>query len=78
MSKKLRSLFPSLENKFYFNYGGQGPIPRPSLNAILESWNKIQELGPFTEKVWPYISQEVIKTKQILSKHLGVSVKNIA
>ncbi len=78
MSEKIRSLFPSLENKFYFNYGGQGPMPSPSLNAILESWNRIQELGPFTEKVWPYISQEVIKTKQILSRHLGVSVKNIA
>ena len=51
MSDKLRSLMPGLKNKLYFNYGGQGPLPSPSLNEITRSWQKIQELGPFTSNV---------------------------
>ena len=78
MSKHLRLSIPSLENKIYFNYGGQGPLPKTSLDAMVESWNKIQELGPFTENVWPYISREIISTKQKLSDILGVSISNIA
>ena len=76
--KPLRSLIPSLNNKYYFNYGGQGPLPTPSLEEIMQSWKTIQELGPFTEKVWPYISKEIIYTKQMLSTDLGVPLKNIA
>ena len=78
MSKHLKLSIPSLENKIYFNYGGQGPLPKTSLDAMVESWNKIQELGPFTENVWPYISREIISTKQKLSDILGVSISNIA
>ena len=78
MSTHLKLSIPSLENKIYFNYGGQGPLPKTSLDAMVESWNKIQELGPFTENVWPYISREIISTKQKLSDILGVSISNIA
>ena len=28
---------PALANKTYFNYGGQGPLPTPSLEAIVAS-----------------------------------------
>ena len=77
MSDKLRELIPSLKNKYYFNYGGQGPLPKPSLNAIMRSWEIIQEIGPFTNDIWPFIFQEIIKTKTILSNSLGVSIKNI-
>ena len=78
MSDKLRELIPSLKNKYYFNYGGQGPLPKPSLNAIMRSWEIIQEIGPFTNDIWPFIFQEIIKTKTILSNSLGVNSKNIA
>ncbi len=78
MSDNLRSLMPGLKNKFYFNYGGQGPLPKPSLNAITKSWQKIQELGPFTDNVWPYLNKEIIKTKQKISEQFGVKPKNIS
>ena len=55
----IRHLIPALLNKKYFNYGGQGPLPLPSLEAIKSSWMTIQELGPFTNDVWPYISKEI-------------------
>ena len=78
MSIKLRSLIPSLSDKVYFNYGGQGPLPTPSLQKIINSWEKLQKLGPFTNNVWPYIHNEIILTKKILANLMGVNLKNIA
>ncbi len=78
MSDSLRSQMPGLKNKFYFNYGGQGPLPSQSLNEITKSWQKIQELGPFTSNVWPYINKEIIKTKQKLAEQFGVKPKYIS
>ena len=69
---------PALQNKYYFNYGGQGPLPTESLNAITTSWKTIQHLGPFTNNVWPYITKEVISTKNLLSEVCGIPPKRIA
>ena len=64
---------PALANKTYFNYGGQGPLPTPSLEAIVASWQRIQELGPFTTAVWPFISREVNSTRVLLASLCGVA-----
>ena len=69
---------PALQNKSYFNYGGQGPLPTESLNAITTSWKTLQKLGPFTNDVWPYITKEVISTKNLLSEICGIQPKRIA
>ena len=73
----LRSDLPALSNKYYFNYGGQGPLPKSSLDAITNSWLKIQMLGPFTNDVWPYIYKEVQSTKDKISKFCGVKNKRV-
>ena len=77
-TNKLRSLCPALQNKTYFNYGGQGPLPSPSLEAITASWARIQELGPFTTDVWPYIATEVNSTRRLLAQCCGVPPHRIA
>ncbi len=69
---------PALANKTYFNYGGQGPLPESSLSAITDSWQKIQELGPFTNNLWPYIGKEINLTRQKLSVLCGVPAHRIA
>jgi len=69
---------PALQNKHYFNYGGQGPLPTQSLNAITGSWETIQQLGPFTTDVWPYITKEVISTKNLISEICGIHPNRIA
>tara|TARA_B100000965_G_scaffold139411_1_gene116051 strand:+ start:2653 stop:3852 length:1200 start_codon:yes stop_codon:yes gene_type:complete len=74
----LKDNMPALQNKYYFNYGGQGPLPTQSLNAITNSWKTIQQLGPFTNDVWPYITKEVISTKNLISEFCGVHPKRIA
>ena len=76
--KKLRSLIPALSNKKYFNYGGQGPLLDSSLEAIVSSWKSIQKLGPFTNKVWPYIKKEEFLTRQLLGDLCGVKGDRIA
>ena len=38
----LRELCPALANKHYFNYGGQGPLPTPSLEAMVACWQELR------------------------------------
>ena len=74
----LRDLCPALANKVYFNYGGQGPLPTPSLEAITASWRRIQELGPFTTDIWPYISAEMNSTRGRLARLCNVPAHRLA
>ena len=74
----LRDLMPALAGKTYFNYGGQGPLPDPSLAAMVESWRTIQELGPFTGAVWPYIERTAAELRQRLAAWFGVGPQRVA
>ena len=74
----LRDLCPALTNKTYFNYGGQGPLPEPSLTAITEAWRTIQELGPFTGDVWPYVERTTATLRQRLAHWFGVGPHRVA
>tara|TARA_B100000700_G_scaffold311742_1_gene394388 strand:+ start:551 stop:1717 length:1167 start_codon:yes stop_codon:yes gene_type:complete len=69
---------PALQNKHYFNYGGQGPLPNHSLNAITQSWQKIQELGPFTSSIWPFVANETHRTRSHLAGICGVPSHRLA
>ena len=42
------------------------------------SWQRIQELGPFTTDVWPYISAETNKTRALLGRMCGVAPHRLA
>ena len=74
----MRDLCPALANKTYFNYGGQGPLPTPALEAITASWRTIQELGPFTTAVWPFIEQETARVRRALAALCGVGPHRLA
>ena len=78
MTSTLRDLCPALANKTYFNYGGQGPLPTPTLEAITASWRRIQELGPFTSAVWPFVEQETARVRQALAGLCGVGPHRLA
>jgi L-cysteine/cystine lyase len=75
---ELRDLMPALAGKTYFNYGGQGPLPEPSLEAITASWRTIQELGPFTSAVWPFVEAQVAAVRTRLAAACGVGPHRIA
>jgi L-cysteine/cystine lyase len=69
---------PALASKTYFNYGGQGPLPTPSLQAITEAFATIQELGPFSADVWPWLSREVASLRGELAALCGVGPHRLA
>ncbi|MCP9818745.1 aminotransferase class V-fold PLP-dependent enzyme [Synechococcus sp. Cruz-9H2] len=75
---QLRELMPALANKTYFNYGGQGPLPTPSLQAITASWERIQELGPFTSDIWPWLEQATGGLRGALAALCGVPPERLA
>jgi len=74
----LRRQMPALANKTYFNYGGQGPLPNDSLAAINAAWATIQELGPFSGDVWPYVARTTDSLRQRLAGWFGVSPARVA
>jgi len=76
--RAVRELMPALTGKTYFNYGGQGPLPSPSLEAMVGCWRTIQELGPFTTAVWPFIEAETSAVRQALATLCGVSPHRLA
>ncbi len=69
---------PALANKTYFNYGGQGPLPSSSLAAITEAFSTIQELGPFSATVWPFVNRTVSGLRQRLASGFGVPHERVA
>jgi len=69
---------PALSNKTYFNYGGQGPLPSRSLEAITSCWRSLQELGPFTAAAWPLVNAHTSQLRQRLSNWLGVPPGRLA
>ncbi|MFM7652105.1 MAG: aminotransferase class V-fold PLP-dependent enzyme [Vulcanococcus sp.] len=74
----MRELCPALANKAYFNYGGQGPLPTPALEAITASWCTIQELGPFSTDVWPFVERETSRVRVALAALCGVGPHRLA
>ncbi len=78
MGQALRAAMPALANKTYFNYGGQGPLPSPSLDAMVAAWGRIQELGPFTSDVWPFVESTMAGLRRRLSRWLGVPQQRLA
>lgn len=74
----LRQQFPALQNKGYFNYGGQGPLPQVALEAIQHSFQTIQQLGPFSGDVGVWIEEQAKQTRQAIAQELGTIPQAIA
>ncbi|SKB16005.1 L-cysteine/cystine lyase [Planktothrix sp. PCC 11201] len=72
-----RQNFPALTNKAYFNYGGQGPLPQVSIDAIVEGYKYMQSHGPFSGKVNQWQNQETQLTRHLLAKELGISPETL-
>ncbi|MEG3862763.1 aminotransferase class V-fold PLP-dependent enzyme [Microcoleus sp. herbarium12] len=73
-----RQKFPALANKAYFNYGGQGPLPEPALEAIYEAYKRVQLGGPFSGEVGAWVVQEAMLTRRAIASELAVPAETIA
>ncbi len=72
-----RQQFPALANKTYFNYGGQGPIPRSAIEAINNAQEYIQTYGPFSTKVNSWIAEQVEQTRKAIASELNTTPDTI-
>ena len=68
-----RQSFSALHNKLYFNYGGQGPLPKAALDAILESYQLMQQEGPFSGKTFEIIAAQIGLTHRAIAQELNVA-----
>ncbi len=75
---KYRQQFPALANKAYFNYGGQGPLPEPALEAIYEAYKRVQLGGPFSGEIGAWVAQEAMLTRRAIANELAVPPETIA
>jgi L-cysteine/cystine lyase len=73
-----RSQFPALTNKAYFNYGGQGPLPQVAIKAIQETYEYIQQAGPFSQEVNNWATEEANRTREAMASELGTTPATIA
>ncbi|NQE35759.1 aminotransferase class V-fold PLP-dependent enzyme [Microcoleus asticus] len=73
-----RQQFPALANKAYFNYGGQGPLPEPALDAIYGAYKRVQLGGPFSGEVGAWVAQEAMLTRRAIASELAVPPETIA
>jgi L-cysteine/cystine lyase len=76
--KEHRSYFAALANKAYFNYGGQGVLSKQAVSGIFCSYDYVQTNGPFSLKMFDWMSEELNRTKEVLAKELHASTKTIA
>jgi L-cysteine/cystine lyase len=75
---KHRQQFPALANKAYFNYGGQGPLPEPALEAIYAAYKRVQIGGPFSGEIGAWVAQEAMLTRRAIANELAVPPETIA
>ncbi|GBE94044.1 aminotransferase class V-fold PLP-dependent enzyme [Nostoc cycadae] len=69
--------FPALANKIYFNYGGQGPLPKKAMDAIIQTETHIQQLGPFGNEVGRWIGSYTQTIKQAIASELNAPPETI-
>jgi L-cysteine/cystine lyase len=61
-----RQNFPALANKSYFNYGGQGTLPK----ALVAAYENMEKLGPFSGAVNDFINEEESLIKNLIALEL--------
>ncbi|BAW97424.1 L-cysteine/cystine lyase [[Synechococcus] sp. NIES-970] len=72
-----RQQFPALAHKNYFNYGGQGPLPQASLNAILDSYQQGEMQGPFSLAMGQWENEVIRDLRQAIAAELNAQPENI-
>ncbi len=76
-SAKFRQNFPGLNNKFYFNYGGQGILPRSSLDAIFNTYQFLEDNGPFSIRANSWIQEKTSLLRHDLAKELEIPAETL-
>ncbi len=63
----------TLENRLYFNHGGQGLLPESTIEAISAAYRAVQRRGPFSMEAEQWITGQITQTRSLLADSLGCS-----
>jgi L-cysteine/cystine lyase len=63
----------TLENRLYFNHGGQGLLPESTIESIGTAYREIQQRGPFSMEAEQWITGQITETRSLLADSLGCS-----
>ncbi len=72
-----RQQFSSLQNKQYFNYGGQGPMADSAISQLVQAQQKIQREGPFAGAINDWLQAEGQQIRSALAQALGTRSETI-
>ncbi len=72
-----RGQFRALANKNYFNFGGQGTMPRQALEAIVAAYEYTAENGPFSLQVNDWVARIVPLVRKTIAEELGTEPETI-
>jgi L-cysteine/cystine lyase len=72
-----RQEFTGLNNKYYFNFGGQGTLPKSALQKIIDIYQYIEEIGPFGLKVNSWLQSETLNIKKVIANEVGATPETI-
>ncbi len=75
---QVRSLYPALANKTYFNYGGQGVLSHQVLAQISENFAHIESLGSFSIAANNWITEETRLLKEAIATEFNTKPETIA
>jgi L-cysteine/cystine lyase len=76
--EQIRQEFPGLYHKVYFNFGGQGILPRSAMDAIIDTYQYIEKVGPFGLKINAWLQKKTAETKAMIASELGVTPHTIS
>lgn len=72
-----RQNFIGLQDKYYFNYGGQGILPQSALNKIIDTYKFIDKIGAFGIKINSWIQENIDNAKTAIASEVGAKPKTI-
>ena len=75
--KEHRQQFPGLINKTYFNFGGQGTMSEVSLQAIIDTHQYVQSVGPFSSQINSWLTDRVDLLRQAIALELETTPETI-
>jgi L-cysteine/cystine lyase len=73
-----REQFPALANKLYFNYGGQGAMPKATMDTINQTIAHIQDIGPFGNEAGNWLTAQMQTVREAIASELNVTTDTIA
>jgi L-cysteine/cystine lyase len=72
-----RAQFPALADRYYFNYGGQGPLAKSTLAKISENFDQIESLGVFSRAANAWNVAECELTRAAIADQLKAQAAQI-